>query len=70
MKSLIYSQTSEVQPLKFENGWVISSDTLQGMWLLIHAGIRFNPSDKAALTQLAQNVHLYTEKELSVVDEK
>ena len=31
-----------VQPLKFRNGWVISSHTLHGMWLLIHAGIKVN----------------------------
>ena len=27
--------------LKFGNGLVISSHTLLGMWLLIHAGIKF-----------------------------
>ena len=32
-----------VQPLKFRNGWVISSHTLLGMWLLIHAGIKVKP---------------------------
>ena len=35
MELLIHSQTSVVQPLKFGNGWVISSHTLLGMWLLI-----------------------------------
>ena len=39
MKSLIHSQTSAVQPLKFESGYVISSHTLLDIWLLIHAGI-------------------------------
>ena len=29
-----------VQLLKFGKGLVISSNTLQGMWLLIHAGIK------------------------------
>ena len=28
---------------QFENGSVISSHTLLGMWLLIHAGIKVNP---------------------------
>ena len=36
----IYSLTSMVQPLKFRNGQVISSHTLLGMWLLIHASKR------------------------------
>ena len=36
MKLLIHSQTSMVQLLKFGNGQVISSHTLQGMWLIIH----------------------------------
>ena len=31
-----------VVPLKFGNGYVISSHTLQGMWLPIHAGIEVN----------------------------
>ena len=29
-----------MQPLKFRNGYVISSHTLPSMWLLIHAGIK------------------------------
>ena len=33
---LINCQTSTVQPLKFGNGYVISSHTLLGMWLHIH----------------------------------
>ena len=37
---LILSQTSTVQPLKFGNAQVISSHTLLGMWLIIHAGIK------------------------------
>ena len=37
------SQTSVMQPLKFGNGYVISSDTLLTMRLLIHAGIKVNP---------------------------
>ena len=36
MKLLIHSQTSTVAPMKFGNGYVISSRTLLGMWLLIH----------------------------------
>ena len=33
----------KLQPLKFENGNTISSNTLQGMWLLIHAENKVNP---------------------------
>ena len=40
MQLFIHSQTSTKQPLKFEGGWVISSCTLQGILLLIHAGIK------------------------------
>ena len=36
----IRSQTSMVQPLKFGNWEIISSHTLLGMWLLIHARIK------------------------------
>ena len=36
-----------VQPLKFRNGYVISSHTLLGMWLLIHAGIKVTNHSKA-----------------------
>ena len=36
MTLLIHSQTSTVVPLKFENGKVISSQTLPGMWLFVH----------------------------------
>ena len=43
LKLLIHSETSTVQPLKFGNGSVISSNTLPGIWLLIHAGIKDNP---------------------------
>ena len=39
----IHTQTSMVEPLKFGNGLVISSHILQGMQLLIHAGIKVNP---------------------------
>ena len=35
-------QTSMVAPLKFENVLLISSHTLLGMWLVIHAGIKVN----------------------------
>ena len=42
MKLLIHSYTSTVQPLKFANGYVISSHTLRGMRLLIHAEIKVN----------------------------
>ena len=35
-------------PLKFENGWIILSHTLLGMWLAIQAGIKVNPSYKKA----------------------
>ena len=40
MELFIHSQTSMVKPLEFKNALVISSYTLQGMWLLIHAGIK------------------------------
>ena len=40
MKSLIHSQTSTAQPLKFGNGCVISSHTVLDMILLIHDGIK------------------------------
>ena len=32
-----------VQPLKFGNGWVISSHTLLGVWTLVQAAIKVNP---------------------------
>ena len=41
-KLLTHSQTSTVQPLKFGSGEVISSHTLQNMWLFIHAEIKVN----------------------------
>ena len=34
---------STVVPLRFMNGYVISSNTLPGMQLLIHAGIKVKP---------------------------
>ena len=40
MKLLIHSQTSTVQPLKFVNGYVIASQSLLGMCLIIYAGIK------------------------------
>ena len=43
MKLFIQTQTSALQPLKFGNGSVISSHTLLGMRLLIHAGVKVNP---------------------------
>ena len=43
MKLLVHSQTWTVAPLKFGNGYVISSQTFLGMGLLIHAGIKVNP---------------------------
>ena len=39
----IQPQTSTMQPLKYENGLVISSHTLLLMWLLIHVRIKVNP---------------------------
>ena len=38
MKWLILSQSTTVHPLKFGHRSVISSHTLLGMWLRIHAG--------------------------------
>ena len=43
MKLFIHSQTLAVAPLKFGNGYVISSHILPRMWLLIRAGIKVNP---------------------------
>ena len=43
MKSIVRSQISTVQPLKFENGYVVSSHTLVDMRLLLHAGIKVKP---------------------------
>ena len=37
-----------VQTLRTENAWVISSHTLRGMWLLIHAGIKIIHVSKGA----------------------
>ena len=42
-KLFIHLQTSTVQPLKFWNGWCISSHTLLYVWLLIHAEIKVKP---------------------------
>ena len=42
MKLRIYSQTSTVQRLKFGNAYAIWFYTLLDMWLLVHAGIKFN----------------------------
>ena len=39
MELLIHSRTSTVKPLELGNGYVISSNALLGMWLLIHVGI-------------------------------
>ena len=41
MKLYIRSQTSVMQPFEFRNEYVISSHTVLGMWLLIHAGSKF-----------------------------
>ena len=38
-----HSETSTVQPLKFGNRWIISSNNLLGMWLVTHAGIKVQP---------------------------
>ena len=42
MKLFIHSQISTVEPLKIGNGWIISTHTLQDIWILIHAGIKVN----------------------------
>ena len=39
----MYLYTSVAAPLKFENGYVISSHTSLGMWLFIHVGIEVYP---------------------------
>ena len=41
MKLLIHCQTANVWPLQFGNRYVISSNTLHGMWLLIHSVPQF-----------------------------
>ena len=41
MKLLIHCQTVNVWPLQLGNRYVISSNTLLGMWLLIHAVPQF-----------------------------
>ena len=38
-----HSQTLTVKPLKFGNGYVISSQTLLGVSFPIHAEIKVNP---------------------------
>ena len=43
MELLIQSHISTEQPLKFENGWVIFSHTILGMWLVTPSGIKVNP---------------------------
>ena len=43
LKLFIHSQTSMIAPLKFVNGYVISSHILLCMWLLIYAGIKVKP---------------------------
>ena len=39
-KLRIHFKTSTVKTLKCENGWVISSRTYPGMWLLFHPGVK------------------------------
>ena len=41
---LIHSQTSTVAQLNFANGYVISPHILPGMYSIIYAGIKINPS--------------------------
>ena len=56
-KLLIHYQISTVQSLKFGNGEAISSHTLPGMWLLIHAGIKINPRKwKRPLLEFINNI--------------
>ena len=43
MKYSSIAKTSTMKPLKFGNGYVISSNTVPGMWLPIHDGIKINP---------------------------
>ena len=40
MKSIIHSQTSTMQPLKFGNVWVISTNKVLCVWLLVHDGTK------------------------------
>ena len=39
---IIHSQTSTVQPLKFEKGYVISTHTLIGVRMRIHAFVKWS----------------------------
>ena len=56
MRLLVHYQISTVAPFKFGNGWVISSHTLNWMYLLIHARITVKPwafcSDEVYLFRL------------------
>ena len=57
MKLSIYTQTLTVL-LKFRNGSVISYYSLMGIWLLIHAEIKFNPCQwKGPRGVLGQNMY-------------
>ena len=61
VKLLIHFQTSTVQPLKFGNGQVTSSHTLLHMWLLMHAGIKWNHVSKngpRSLTHWGRATHI------------
>ena len=48
---LLHSST--VQPIKFGNGYVISFHTLEGIWLLMHTGIKLIMSVKAPVENIA-----------------
>ena len=49
MKSLIHLQIETLQLLKFGYWYVISSHNFQGLWLLIHANIKVDPSQVKGL---------------------
>ena len=61
MGLFIYSQT--VQPLRFGNGYIISSCILLGMWLVIHMGLLCNSPETgefpAKMASNAGNVSIW-----------
>ena len=52
----IHSQTSTVQPLKFGNGWVISSHTLQWMYSVSMLIVQLNHVGKCGSVEIISSV--------------
>ena len=57
---LIHSQTSTVVPLKFGNGYIISSHALQGIWLLTRVSIKIGPCWKGSYSVVEKRIVWYT----------